>query len=95
MVFPETKIVCRSTCAAEYVALASACKEILWQRNFMKDICLKLSTKPTVLYVDNLGAIATANRTGWSKNMKHIDIRYYFVRELIENGEIEINYINT
>jgi hypothetical protein len=49
---------------------------------------------PMILRCDNQGAIFLAkNET--SSRTKHIDVRYHYIRELVENGVIAIEYVNT
>lgn len=41
------------------------------------------------------GAISLASNNGYSARTKHIDVRQYFKRELVELGRIELEYVNT
>ena len=80
-------IVASSTSEVEYVALSSATQEAVWLRRLLVD----LRTAPkesTVLMEDNQGAIAIA-RT------KHIDIRYHYVREALQEGTLDLCYCPT
>ena len=44
---------------------------------------------------DNTGAIKLSHNAEFHKRTKHIDIKYYFIRELVEHNKIRIIYINT
>ena len=44
---------------------------------------------------DNQSAIALAKDNKFHSRMKHIDIRYHFIREAVEDGNIVVNYIPT
>ena len=49
---------------------------------------------PMNIQCDNQGAVFLAkNKT--PTRMKHVDVRYHFIRELIEQGVIQLEYINT
>ncbi|KAJ0388685.1 hypothetical protein P43SY_010840 [Pythium insidiosum] len=48
-----------------------------------------------VVLEDNQGAIALAKNPEFHKRTKHIDIRYHFVRESVETGNIELQYCST
>ena len=44
------------------------------------------------VYVDNQSAIAVANNNKTRKRTKHIDVKYHYVREAIEFGEISTKF---
>ena len=46
----------------------------------------------TVIYEDNQGCMAMAHNPISHKRMKHIDIRYHYLREVVQDGVIEIQY---
>lgn len=48
-----------------------------------------------VLYIDNKSAIDLAKNPVFHGRSKHIDIRYYFIREYVEWGEIVIKHVKT
>ena len=76
-----------STIEAEYVALSTATQEAIWLRRLLSDVGKPLE-EPIVINEDNQGAIAMAkNPVGHARN-KHIDIRYHFVREGVQDGGI-------
>ena len=52
-------------------------------------------TTPTIIYVDNQSAIKISENDAEHDRTKHIDIRHYFIRELINNGEIKLEWIST
>jgi len=83
-----------SSTEAENVAMTHCTTELLFIRNLMKEmrIIIKL---PMVIHEDNSGAMFLANNHSMGQRTKHIDVRYHHVRDLIENGEIELKYIST
>ena len=56
---------------------------------------LKLKFETPVLYVDNQGAIALAKNPVLHQRTKHIDIRYFFIREKIDNTMFLMLYVET
>ena len=44
---------------------------------------------------DNNGAIKLSNNPEFHKRTKHIDIKYQFIRELVESNKIRLIYIST
>ena len=47
------------------------------------------------LYTDNNSALALAKNPVFYKRTKHILVRYYYIRQLIEEGVLDLVYINT
>ena len=76
-------IVAQSTAEAEYVALAEATKATLWMRNFLSEIRELDLEEPTPIHVDNNSAIDMAENEGSSDRVKHIDVRYHFIKDII------------
>ena len=52
-------------------------------------------TKPMILYCDNTSAINISKNPVMHANTKYIAIKYHYVRELVENKEVKMEYINT
>ena len=48
-----------------------------------------------VIMEDNTGAIKLNHNAEFHKRTRHIDIKYHFIRELVEKNKIRIIYINT
>jgi hypothetical protein len=90
----KQNIVALSSTEAEYVAQTHAAKEAIWLRSFISEI---QGTKPGALTVscDNQGALALAKDNKYHARTKHIDLRYHFIREAVEDGKIKIKYIPT
>ena len=83
-------IVALSTSEAEYVALSFATQEIVWLRKLLITDLKSTSQKPTVLMEDNQGAISIAKNPVAHARTKHIDIRYHYIREAVQNGTINL-----
>lgn len=50
---------------------------------------------PVTLYIDNKSAIDLAKNPVFHGRSKHIDERYHFIRDCVEQGLIEIKHIST
>ena len=81
-----------STAEAEYVALSHATQEAVWLRQLTSDLGCN-TTQPTVIYEDNQAAICMAKNP--TSKSKHIEIKYHYVREKVQDGIVEINYCKT
>jgi hypothetical protein len=89
----KQSIVALSSCEAEYIALSDAAKESQWLRNLHYE--LNNFINPIIIYEDNQAAIKIAENNMFSNRTKHIDIRYHFIRELIQNNQIKLKYCST
>jgi hypothetical protein len=87
-------IMALSSTESEYIGQTHALKEILWLRQFLGELTSKFLI-PTLLYSDNQGAIALTKNNKFHARSKHIDIRYHFIREAVENREVELTYVPT
>nr|GFA71842.1 retrovirus-related Pol polyprotein from transposon TNT 1-94 [Tanacetum cinerariifolium] len=82
-----------SSMEAEYIALSGCCAQILWMRSQLSDYGLVFNKFP--MYCDNKSAIALCCNNVQHSRSKHIDIRYHFIKEQVENGVIELYFVNT
>nr|GEZ19179.1 hypothetical protein [Tanacetum cinerariifolium] len=82
-----------SSTEAEYIALSGCCAQILWMRLQLSDYGLAFNKIP--MYCDNKSAIALCCNNFQHSRSKHIDIRYHFIKEQVENGVIELYFVNT
>lgn len=88
------KLITLSTTESEYVAAASAARELIWIRKLLRGIEHQCD-EATMLLVDNQSTIKLAKNPEFHKRTKHIDIRYHYIREKCESGEIYIAYVPT
>nr|GFB33056.1 retrovirus-related Pol polyprotein from transposon TNT 1-94 [Tanacetum cinerariifolium] len=82
-----------SSTKVEYIALSSCCAQILWMRLQLSDYGLAFNKIP--MYCDNKSAIALCCNNVQHSRSKHIDIRYHFIKEHVENRVIKLYFINT
>nr|GEU92718.1 retrovirus-related Pol polyprotein from transposon TNT 1-94 [Tanacetum cinerariifolium] len=82
----------RSTSEAEYIALSGCCAQILWMRSQLTDYGRGFNKIP--MYCDNKSAIALCYNNVQHSRSKHIDIRYHFIKEQVENGVIKLYFVN-
>ncbi|GKE22666.1 retrotransposon protein, putative, unclassified [Tanacetum coccineum] len=82
-----------SSTEAEYIAMLGCCAQILWMRSQLTDYGLGFNKIP--MYCDNKSAIALSCNNVQHSRSKHIDIRFHFIKEHVENGVIELYFVNT
>lgn len=87
-------VVALSTTEAEYIALTSAAQEHVWLTRLFREIGFG-DALGNVIYEDNQGAIHLARDPVAHKRVKHIEIRYHFIRDKVESGEIILEYCPT
>ncbi len=80
-----------STAEAEHVALSAAAQEALWLQQLASDL-LNKSIRETTILEDNQSAICLAKNQQVHGRPKHIDIKYHFIRDLVEAGRIKLTY---
>ena len=87
-------IVTKSSFEAELVALSDMASMVLWINLFMRDLGLR--TDVPIVYQDNQSTMKVAER-GMSNNpvTKHIDIRYLWIKEVLQQGKLLLKYKRT
>jgi hypothetical protein len=82
-----------STIEVEYIAVGHSCAQLLWMRPTLRDYVYKLSKVP--LICDNECAIRMAKNPIEHSRTKHIDIRYHFLRDHSQRGDIIVDHVST
>ena len=88
------KSVVLSTTGAEYVEVSEVVKEIEILYQMLRSIEIKVP-QPIKVQVDNVGAIWLANNSSVSERTKHVDLRVHYVRDMIKDQVIEINFVKS
>lgn len=81
----------QSSTEAEYIALAHAINEAKWIKSLLGEIGININI-PITIFEDNQSCIRIAEEPREHKRMKHIDIKYCFIRDEIANGIIRVQY---
>lgn len=90
----KQRVVALSTCEAELYAESAAIQEVLWLRGLMEELGLHTQTGSTV-YGDNQSAIAVSLNGVKGERTKHVDVKYHFVTETVERGEVKLRWVPT
>jgi hypothetical protein len=88
------RLVTLSTTEAEYVALSSTVQEVLYMRSLLRELGYP-QVKGTTIHEDNQSTIKIAKNPEHHGRCKHIDLRYFFVQERVQSGDIEVKYCPT
>ena len=87
-------IVALSSTEAEYVGATPAVQEVIWLRDLLCELGIT-DNSPSLLNMDNRGAISLTCGAGDSNRTKHIDIRYHFIRSHVECKCVKVQYLST
>jgi hypothetical protein len=87
-------LVTLSTTEAEYVALALCIQELLYLKALFTELGLEIPDKIPI-HEDNQSCIKVATNPELHSRTKHIQVRYFFVKELVEEGIFDIVYCNS
>ncbi|XP_050915370.1 secreted RxLR effector protein 161-like [Lathyrus oleraceus] len=83
-----------SSCEVECIAGTFATCQAMWLDSVMKELRCEVM-KPLILRIDNKSSISLAKNPISHGRSKHIDTRFYFIREKMSNGMIEVQYCPT
>ena len=82
-----------SVTEAETVSATQCAQDMLFNMRVLESIGLKVK-KPMILWVDNKGAVDLANNWSVGGRTRHVDVRYYFLRELKEANLIHVKWMS-
>jgi hypothetical protein len=88
------EIISLSTTESEYIAATYAAKEALWLRSLILQLFGAIPNA-TTLFSDNQSAIALTKDHQYHARTKHIDIRFHFIRWIVQEGVLQIIYCPT
>lgn len=87
------KCVALSTTEAEYIAITEGCKEALWIKKFLEE--LGMQQEKCTIYCDSQSAIHLSKNSTFHSKSKHIDVRYHWIRDVLEAKELYLEKIHT
>ena len=87
------KCVALSTTEAEFIAITEACKEVLWLKKFLQE--LRLKQERYILFCDSQSAIHLSKNSSFHVRSKHIDVRYHWIRDVLEMKLLQLEKIHT
>jgi len=86
----QQKCVATSTMEAEFYALSTAVKELLWLKQFVSE--LKINIPIPILFEDNQSCIKYCKSQYNSSAAKHIDIQFNFVKDYLQKNQYTLEY---
>ena len=83
-----------STAEAEYVSLSLAAQEAIWLRKLLIDLNFCVDD-PILIYEDNQSTICLAKSNRNHSRSKHIDVKFNFIRDVINDKKMLVEYCPT
>jgi len=82
-----------STAEAEYISTASCCTQLLWMKHHLEVYQINANSIP--IYCDNTATICLSKNPILHSRAKHIEIKYHFIRDYVQKGILDIQFIDT
>jgi hypothetical protein len=83
-----------STTKAEYIAMCSASCEAIWRLKLLTGL-FDLEMEATTILCDNQRYIKMTKNPIFHDRSKHIEIRYHYIRDMVQRGAIKLQYVST
>ena len=90
----KQKYTSQSIYEVEYVSTAINCTNIIWIKQLLKGMKEEIKA-PVILYCDNTSAINISKNLVIHAKTKHIATKYHYLRELVEDKEVKMEYVNS
>ena len=86
--------IAQSTAEPEYIVASDACKEAVWLRKLLSDL-FNGKLDSTIIHCDNQNCIKLSENLMFHDRSKDIEMKYHFIRDLVQRGALKLQYIRT
>ena len=93
MVIQKVAHSCAIFNTAEYIAANLASCQAVWLKRLLSDFGYT-ENEPISILCDSTSAISLSKNNVFHQKRKHIDTRFHFIRELVKNGDISLDFNN-
>lgn len=90
----KQQIVTLSTTEVESIVAAGSSCQAIWMQHVLKKIDY-MGSESIVIFCDNSSTIKLARNPVMYGRSKHIDVRYHFLRELVNDGVVQLQFCGT
>ena len=87
-------LVSQRTEEAEYIASSTSCREAVWLRKLLGGL-LSIKLQPTSIRCDNQICIKLSENPVFHEKLKHMEMKYHFIRYMVQKGMVKLRYIAT
>lgn len=92
----KQSVVAHSTAEAEYIAMDSLVRDLVWERRCLDTLGDMNSIRhPTQMFSDNRSAISLAKNRTNHDSTKHIDVKYHYIRDKLQDKSVQLSYVPT
>ena len=91
----KQETVALSSCEAEIIALSEATKDVVFVRKLVSGLEKTPLSEPTELASDSKSATDIAYNPEHFGRVKHVERRWFFVRDMVEKMEVRVPLIGT
>ena len=81
-----------SSCEAGFMAGTEAARQAIWLQDLLSEVTGE-PCETVLIRIDNQSAIALTRNPVFHGKSKHIHKRYHFIRECVENGQVEVEHV--
>jgi len=85
------KTVALSSTEAEYMALSDCSRQAVWIKSLLNELGINIGSIP--INGDNQGSIFIGSNPTQEKRSKHIDIRYHYIRQCVEEKKVSLYFV--
>ena len=89
----KQQVVALSTTEAKLYSLSATLQEVLWTKNFLESLGIKLERN--LIYEDNRGTIELIKNGKRDGRTKHVEVKHHFIGDHVKDGNVEIKYLRT
>ena len=84
--------IAQSIVEVEYIAANDACKAAVWLRKLLSNL-FGGKLESTIIHCDNQSCIKLSKNPVFHDRQKHIELKYHFIRDLVQRGTLKLQYI--
>jgi hypothetical protein len=90
----KQKINSKSSSETELIGLSDYSSQVIWTQHFL--VSQGYSLDPATIFQDNTSTMSMVKKGHpMGEVTRHINIRYYFIKDQIEQGKVQLQYLPT
>ena len=76
----------------EYIVACSTCSEVVWLHQMLVGL-FDTEVDVTNIHCNNHSCIKMTESLVFHDKLKHIKIRYHYIRDMVQKGSIKVKYV--